>query len=663
MTTIKITELTDIGANLASSTVLPVVNMAGTPTTEKTILGNIANVVLAGAGGNYVAAAKATIANTVTTNAQPNITSVGTLTNLSVTGNITANSNITANGTAYLGNISTTGSASITTLTVGSTANLGNVGNVTITGGTSGQFLSTDGNGILSWATANGGGGNPFNQDLNTTDNVTFANVTSTEAVKFSNSGNLVGAVGYSANYVSIESYGSNNVNITANDVYTWTFDNSGNLELPGNIVGPAGANLVIYANAGVHDFTFGDDGTFYAPDNVVLSGTRISMGPGAANLQTLTNAVFIASTTGDAYIQAVIENVSDNGSADWVALGHRGDDDGGWADMGFTSSGFNDANYTITGPGDGYVFAQTYMPGTIITGDKGGNLVLATGENGTVNDIIFGTGGFLIGNIFGRISDANNAFELSRAGASLRFPDGTVITDDLEGTGNFGVTTPANVGFMLDTNAGTHTWVFGSDGDLSVPDTTSIIANVEITLVANSTGNISGLNVNGDANANLYAHSNVTIVTDSSNTTPTWNFDNTGNLTLPTISLGSGLDEQTIVASQRKIIPPYRYSVVIDGATPTVVYFAAAGSLTLKTTIVVQHQGAGLEMFDVSAVAAGANVIYSVSNRLNATGGPDTTAVVDYSGPVLAITLTVNTGATTSWVTYDSTEFGIPVD
>jgi len=69
MTTIKITELTNIGANLASTTVFPVVNMSGTPTTEKTVLGNIANVILSGAGGNYVAVGAATVAATVTTNA------------------------------------------------------------------------------------------------------------------------------------------------------------------------------------------------------------------------------------------------------------------------------------------------------------------------------------------------------------------------------------------------------------------------------------------------------------------------------------------------------------------------------------------------------------------------------------------------------------------
>jgi hypothetical protein len=152
MTTIKITQLTDIGSNLATSTVLPVVNMAGTPTTQKTTVGNIANLALSQAGNSYPAAAQAVLAQTVTNAAQPNITSTGTLTNVVVSGNATVNGNITSNGTAYVGNLSTTGLASITTLSVGATANLGAVGNVTITGGTAGQVLSTNGNGVLSWA-------------------------------------------------------------------------------------------------------------------------------------------------------------------------------------------------------------------------------------------------------------------------------------------------------------------------------------------------------------------------------------------------------------------------------------------------------------------------------------------------------------------------------
>jgi hypothetical protein len=152
-TQIKITQLTDIGsANLSVTTLLPVVNMVGVPTTQKTTLGNLANVILSQSGGNYAPVAVANIAYSVANAAQPNITSVGTLTNVVVSGNVTVNRNIISDGTAYLGNISTTGTASITTLTVGATANLGAVGNIRITGGTAGQVLSTNGNGVLSWA-------------------------------------------------------------------------------------------------------------------------------------------------------------------------------------------------------------------------------------------------------------------------------------------------------------------------------------------------------------------------------------------------------------------------------------------------------------------------------------------------------------------------------
>jgi hypothetical protein len=83
------------------------------------------------AGANisgYVA--NATVANTVRTNAQPNITSVGTLSNLTVSGDI-ATANLSATGKT----------------------NLNSISNITITGGTSGQYLKTDGAGNLSFAT------------------------------------------------------------------------------------------------------------------------------------------------------------------------------------------------------------------------------------------------------------------------------------------------------------------------------------------------------------------------------------------------------------------------------------------------------------------------------------------------------------------------------
>jgi len=163
-------------------------------------------------GGNVTGqVANALVAGTVYTNSQPNITSVGTLANLTVSGNAqfngantyfsnisnvkipggSANFVITTDGTGNLSwaaqsgsgsgspggtdtqmqfndsgtfagaanvtynkttnTFSVTGNASFT----GANVSLGNVSNLRIQGGSANQFLSTNGSGQLSWATVN----------------------------------------------------------------------------------------------------------------------------------------------------------------------------------------------------------------------------------------------------------------------------------------------------------------------------------------------------------------------------------------------------------------------------------------------------------------------------------------------------------------------------
>ncbi len=220
------------------------------------IIGNgstLTSITGANVTGYVATASAANTAATVTTNAQPNITSVGTLTsltsglitatsggikvgnlqdpsgtntiqllnsNISVTGNIVAgaggsgnvtanffigngsqltglpasysNTNVAAYLPTYTGNVSAgnvltnnllyangtawsfsnysntnvaaylptyTGNLSASNLSVTTSANLGAVGNITITGGTSGYVLTTNGSGGLSWAAQSGGGG------------------------------------------------------------------------------------------------------------------------------------------------------------------------------------------------------------------------------------------------------------------------------------------------------------------------------------------------------------------------------------------------------------------------------------------------------------------------------------------------------------------------
>jgi len=177
--------ITSLG-NLLNVTVTNTANIGG-----NVIIGNnTSNVTLANTGviiatGN-ITAANANLGNVVTANytnavlttaAQPNITSIGTLGNLTVTNNVSmstlttgtgSNANLTINpdGTGQLiVDSSTPLLLSGNTLTSngnvafsGANVTLGPAGNVHIAGGTLNQYLKTDGSGNLSWGTPSGGG-------------------------------------------------------------------------------------------------------------------------------------------------------------------------------------------------------------------------------------------------------------------------------------------------------------------------------------------------------------------------------------------------------------------------------------------------------------------------------------------------------------------------
>lgn len=148
---IKITGLTNIGANIAYTTLVPVVNMSGTPETQKANLQIVGNLILDGAGGSYFpAAAQSILAQTVSNAAQPNITSVGTLTSLSTSGNLTsANANLGNLAVAnffsgdggFLSNVYS--NTSVANYLPNYAGNVG-AGNVNVTGGVySGNISST----------------------------------------------------------------------------------------------------------------------------------------------------------------------------------------------------------------------------------------------------------------------------------------------------------------------------------------------------------------------------------------------------------------------------------------------------------------------------------------------------------------------------------------
>ena len=101
-------------------------------------MANAVRAVIAGSAESVIATnitgqvSNALVAGTVYTNAQPNITSVGTLTSLTTIGNVAFS---------------------------GSNVSLGSVSNVRILGGTAGFVLKTDGVGNLSWVAQSAGSG------------------------------------------------------------------------------------------------------------------------------------------------------------------------------------------------------------------------------------------------------------------------------------------------------------------------------------------------------------------------------------------------------------------------------------------------------------------------------------------------------------------------
>lgn len=138
-----------------------------TGTTQSTIFSGSGSGLFAIPAANIIGTVP--LASEVTANNQPNITGVGTLTLLNISGPLTSTSTITTTSNIQASNITATNTLLVPTggslvgvgninLTQSPNVALGSNSNVKITGGSAGYFLSTDGNGNLSWVDGGGGG-------------------------------------------------------------------------------------------------------------------------------------------------------------------------------------------------------------------------------------------------------------------------------------------------------------------------------------------------------------------------------------------------------------------------------------------------------------------------------------------------------------------------
>ena len=305
-------------------------------------------------------------------------------------GNLLANTNVhvaATNGNLVLGDATATNSpglSSTTSLTI--TANragsapvwvFGNDGSLAGSGNISGGNVNT---GIVS-ATGNVIGGNITGGNISAVGNVNSDTVT---AVTLSAVGNII----------------ANNAMITQRV-------SGANLEITGTAnVGNLSTTGTVSANGNVTTLT-----TFYAGNGATWQ-SQVAFA----------NVLFVGADVGEAYIQAAIVETGGNGSADWVSYSNNGNTDSGWIDMGITGNTFNDPDYEITDPNDGYILVE----GTNVSGTPlGGNLILATGTTGLAHDIVFATGGFTHANIKARLVDTTGEFSVV----------GNIVANNLSGT------------------------------------------------------------------------------------------------------------------------------------------------------------------------------------------------------------------------------------
>jgi hypothetical protein len=779
MTTVKITELTDIGANLATSTVVPVVNMAGTPTTQKTNIGNIANIILEGAGVDYPEATVALLAQTVSNAAQPNITSVGTLTTLAVSGNA-AFSNVSTLGLFGANNgfgfdfaantqfqIQTEDGANYYNwyfdshgsmivpatangeATIQSYANGGNNGSFVrfVTSSSSSLLLGTSSNNNvvintdrkganLKWIFDDLGNltlpGNTFAVNyanggavtIPTVGNIATINLDSSNSNVLYGNGVFAPVTGGNGTYGNsdvatfLAAFGSNTITTTGN-ISGGNLVTGGEVVSTGNVSSGTGLStggfLSVDGNADLHDTSV--TGNLAATGNItainlgnissvnltgsnsnVLYGNGVFAAvagggngtPGGSNTQIQFNdngnfgansGFTFDSTTGNIGIPGIIigsntveidNRASGNGadinlySADDILIQARDRDIGSTSEGGDINIYAGDsAEDSDTSGGDITIEAGRGGASNIDYGGTGGFVSVSAGQGGNAVGANFSArpGGSLTLNA-GNAGANNGNIDLGNTGGDVTINAGDTTSNGDSGgsiilrSGDAGANALAGQVQIIipssdEGNGGA--WLFDGNGIIQLPNSGTI---------GNEGNNI---DIGSTSAISLEASSAVNIYTDTGTNAWQWQFQDDGNLRLPTIELdvGNTINEQTVIQSQRKIIPGLRYSVVIDGSTPTTVYTATSVDTTsMKVTMQIQHSGLGFEFFDVSATSTGGNTYYTVSNRVQPPTISNSTVVVDLNGSnFMDITVTINSGAANSWVTYDATEFGIAVD
>jgi hypothetical protein len=229
------------------------------------------------------------------------------------------------------------------------------------------------------------------------------------------------------------------NIRITGNG--TLTVDSGlgldlGNINITANTISSINTNGDIVLSANGTGGVVLEGSTLYVDDN----GTR-AQGFEASAALTNARAVIAADVNDFLQFAMVNTNTGTDASVDMILYADDGDNDSGWVDLGMTNSGFTAAQFGITQAGDGYLFMSAPAASSV-----GGNLVICTDATGTINDIVFATGGFDSTREQGRfISDDGFSVKgnlISQMGSVYQGPNAKdLIVNDFKFTGFVGLT------------------------------------------------------------------------------------------------------------------------------------------------------------------------------------------------------------------------------
>ena len=529
--------------------------------TGANVIGSVANAAYANTSGTT---------GTVTTNAQPNITSVGTLTSLSVSGNTISNNILVNNVISATGNIITAGyfvgtfagsiSGNVTApglntqVIYNDNGNLAGSGGFTFTQGTN-ALVSTGtitGSNFLTGGLVSAAGnitGSRFIGSGNSLSNITGANVTGAVAnATYANTSGVTGTVTTNAqpNITSVGTLTTLTVsgNTTSNNISVTNFISAtGNIitsgffigafagSISGNVTAPGANTQVIYNNngnlAGSAGFTFDQSSNALAATGTItgsnfLTGGLISATGNITGNYIVGNGSHLSSITG-ANVVGAVANAT-------------------YANTATTAS-------TVTANAQANITSVGILTSLSVSGDTTGNnisvgnIISATGNIITAGNFI----GNLIGNIVGNIAITGSNTQVlynyqGNVGASAGFTfnqasNALIVTGNVTGanlltSGSISAAGNINAANIISTNYNGTT--ISASGTITAGQ---FVGN------GNTISNIQGANVSGDvtsaitantvtanAQANITSVGTLTSLTISGNTN-TSNVLNSGQI------------------------------------------------------------------------------------------------------------------------------------